>query len=72
MMSRPVKIGVVGVGTVSLRGVIPHLVQEDMKDRVIVTALCDPVEARARAAADRFGIPAVFSDYEEMLRISVQ
>lgn len=68
MMSRPVKIGVVGVGTVSLRGVIPHLVQEDMKDRVVVTALCDPVEARARAAAERFGIPAVFSDYDEMLR----
>ena len=66
-MSKPVKIGVVGVGTVSLRGLVPHLVEPDLKDRVVLTALCDPAADRASGAAARFGVPQAFTSYDEFL-----
>lgn len=67
-MGTPLKIGVVGVGTVSLRGVIPHLIQPDIAHRVQLTALCDPVEARVRGAAEKFGIAQAFTNYDEFLK----
>jgi len=48
----PVRIGVVGVGALALRGIIPHLTQDDVRDRVVVHALCDPVIDRAQASID--------------------
>ena len=63
----PVRMGVVGVGTLSLRGVLPHLTQTDVADRVKVTAVCDPVIDRAREAAEKFGIPAAYPSLDEML-----
>lgn len=65
--SSPVKIGVVGIGTVALRGVIPHLVQPDLEGRVKLVALCDPNESRLNTAAERFGIPQTFADYKTFL-----
>jgi predicted dehydrogenase len=60
-------MGVVGTGSVALRGVLPHLTQEDVQDRVRVTAVCDPAPDRARAAAEKFGVPAAFERYEDLL-----
>lgn len=67
-MGAPLKIGVVGVGTVSLRGVIPHLIQPDIAHRVRLTALCDPVEARVRGAAEKFGVAQAFTSYDQFLK----
>ena len=66
-MDRPVRIGIVGVGTLTLRGILPHLTQPDVADRVIVTALADPVIERARDAASRFGVARAFASIDEML-----
>lgn len=66
-MNDRVRIGVVGCGSISVRGILPHLTQEDVQDRVRVTAVCDPVPGRAQAAADRFGVPAAFERYEDLL-----
>lgn len=66
-MSQQVRIGVVGAGSISIRGILPHLALEDVSDRVKLTAVCDPVPGRAQAAADRFGIPAAFERYEDLL-----
>jgi predicted dehydrogenase len=63
----PLRIGVIGVGAVTLRGILPHLSQADVKDRVTVEVLCDPVLGRAEAAAVRYGVPHVFPDIETML-----
>ena len=38
-----------------------------MKDEVVVTAVADPVEARARAVAAQYAIPAVYPTLEAML-----
>src|SRR5207244_7482041 len=34
---------------------------------VVVRALCDPVLDRARAAAERFGVPSAVADIDELL-----
>lgn len=66
-MTMPLRLGIVGCGSITLRGLLPHLTMPDVADRVQVTALCDPVEGRARAAADRFGVPAAYATFDEML-----
>jgi predicted dehydrogenase len=63
----PVRLGVVGVGALSLRGILPHLAQPDVADRVVVTALADPIVERAHAAAGQYGIGSVFASIEELL-----
>jgi predicted dehydrogenase len=63
----PVRLGVVGVGALALRGLLPHLTQADVRERVSVVALCDPAIERAGAAAQRHGIPQVFASLEELL-----
>ena len=59
-------LGIVGGGTIAQR-VLRHLVQPDVAERVSLTAICDPVADRARAAAEKFGIAHWFSDYRELL-----
>jgi predicted dehydrogenase len=59
-------LGIVGSGTIAQR-VLRHLVQPDVAQRVSLTAVCDPVADRARAAAEKFGIAHWFSDYRELL-----
>jgi predicted dehydrogenase len=66
-MSPPVRLGVVGAGTIALRGILPHLAQPDVHDRVRVTAVCDPVPGRAERAAELFGIPSASLSYDELL-----
>src|SRR5215216_4841266 len=61
------RLGVIGVGALTLRGILPHLSQDDVKHRARVEALCDPVVDRAEAAATRYGVPRVFASVEEML-----
>ena len=59
-------LGIVGGGTIAQR-VLRHLVQPDVAERVSLTAICDPVADRARAAAEKFGIARWFSGYQELL-----
>jgi predicted dehydrogenase len=60
-------MGVVGAGSIAVRGILPHLSQDDLKDRVRLAAVCDPVPGRAEAAAGRFGIERAFTTYDELL-----
>jgi predicted dehydrogenase len=66
-VTAPLRIGVVGVGALALRGILPHLTQPDVADRVMVAALCDPVTERANAAAERFGVEKIFESLDEMV-----
>ena len=66
-MSQQVRLGIVGTGSITLRGLLPHLTMADVQDRVRVTAVCDPILERAQAAASKFGVPAVYATFEEML-----
>jgi predicted dehydrogenase len=66
-VAEAVRLGVVGAGTVAVRGILPHLAEPDVHDRVRVTAVCDPVPGRAAAAAERFGVARAFESLDELL-----
>ncbi|MBA3378141.1 MAG: Gfo/Idh/MocA family oxidoreductase, partial [Chloroflexia bacterium] len=66
-MTEAVRMGVVGAGTIAQRGILPHLIQADVQDQVRLQAICDPVEGRAQAAADTFGIPYATTTFEDLL-----
>lgn len=66
-MAQPVKLGIVGAGSIAIRAPLDHFAVGDMKDKVIVSAICDPVAGRARAAAEKYGVTQAFESYEEML-----
>jgi len=65
---KPVRIGVAGAGSIALRSPLPHLSMGDLKDQVVLGAVCDPVPGRAKAAAEKFGVPEHFESYEEMIK----
>jgi predicted dehydrogenase len=60
-------MGVVGAGAIAQRGILPHLSQDDVQDRVRLAAVCDPVPGRAEAAAEKYGVARAFLTYEELL-----
>ncbi|MGH3136318.1 MAG: Gfo/Idh/MocA family protein [Gaiellaceae bacterium] len=67
MPAEPLRIGVVGVGALALRGILPHLTQSDVSDRVVVEALCDPVAERVQGAAEQFGVRRTFTSIDDLL-----
>ncbi len=66
-MADVVRMGVVGAGSIAVRGILPHLALSDVQDRVQLQAVCDPVPGRAEAAAERFGIVHAFSSIDDLL-----
>jgi predicted dehydrogenase len=66
-MADPVRFGIVGAGTISQRGILPHLSQDDVQDRVVLQAVVDPVPGRAEAAAAKFGVARAFTDFDDLL-----
>ena len=65
---KPIKLGIVGVGSIALRAPLAHIAVGDLKDKVTVGAICDPVPGRAKAAAEKFGVPQYFESYEDLLQ----
>jgi len=66
-MGRPLKMGIVGAGSIGIRGAMEHLVLPDVQDKVVMTAVCDPAPGRARAAADKYKAGEPFEDYDDFL-----
>jgi len=62
-----VRIGLAGCGSVSQRGLLPHLTQDDIHRWCELVAVMDPVPGRAQATAHKFGVPLALEDYDEML-----
>lgn len=60
----PVRIGVIGSGAIAQ---LAHLPVLGKLRAASLVALCDNDGAKARALADRFGIPDVFTDIEDLL-----
>jgi predicted dehydrogenase len=66
-MSERVGIGVVGAGSIGIRGALEHLCLPDVQDRIVLAAVCDPVPGRAQAAAEKYGVARAYEAYEELL-----
>ena len=58
-----IKIGLIGCGRISSN----HFEAVASQPDSIITACCDIIPERARAAAEKYGIPFWTTDYEEML-----
>ncbi len=67
MVSRRVKIGIVGCGAVAMMDYFPALESDYVADRVELVAVCDVVPGRAKSIAERFHAPESWVSYEEML-----
>ncbi len=63
-MTEPVRIGVVGAGAIAQLAHLPVL--SKMRGARLV-AICDNDRPKARALADRFDIPDVYTDIEDLL-----
>lgn len=66
-MAKPIRLGIAGAGSIGLRAPLAHLAVGDFKEQVLLGAVCDPVPGRAKAAAEKFGVPKHFEDYDEMI-----
>lgn len=60
-------MGVVGAGSIGIRGTLDHLVLPDVQDRVRLAAVCDPVPGRAEAAAQKYSVGRGYERYEDLL-----
>jgi predicted dehydrogenase len=67
-MAKPVRMGVVGAGSIGLRAPLLHLSLGDLTDRVVLQAVCDPVPGRAKAAAEKFKVPFHSESYDDLLK----
>jgi len=63
-MHPPVRIAVVGAGAIAQ---LAHLPVLSKMRGVQLVALCDNDRAKARALADRFGIPDAFNDIDDLI-----
>ncbi|MCX6049438.1 MAG: Gfo/Idh/MocA family oxidoreductase [Chloroflexi bacterium] len=66
-MNQPLKAGLVGCGSLSQRGVLPHLSLPDAREKVQLVAVVDAVPERAQQSAERYNVPAYFTAIDEML-----
>ena len=66
MRMKKTKVGLIGAGGIANGA---HLPAYAKMDTVELAAVCDIQVDRAKAVAEKFGIPHVFENYEEMLEL---
>lgn len=66
-MTKPIGIGIIGTGQVAVTRHLPAFEMLQAEGKVHLVALCDVSEAKARTAAEKFGVPHVFTDYAALL-----
>ncbi|NMA84566.1 MAG: Gfo/Idh/MocA family oxidoreductase [Epulopiscium sp.] len=62
---KKIKVGIIGAGSISHM----HTTSYKKLDNVEVIAVCDIDEERAKAYAEQYNIPQVFTDHHEMLKL---
>lgn len=62
-----VRVGVLGAGDIATRTYIPGTARLAREGQLELVAICDAIEERARTQASLYGVPQVFTDYDEML-----
>jgi predicted dehydrogenase len=65
-VTKRLRVGVVGTGVIAQVMHLHYL--DELAESYEVAAVCDIVAENARACAGRYGVPAAFTDWREMLR----
>lgn len=66
-MNEPLRFGVIGAGAIAINAALEHLSKEDVRDKAIVTAICDPVYESAKILAEKYKVPSAYLTVEELL-----
>lgn len=66
-MEQQVRVALIGCGSVSQRGLLPHLSQEDSHEVIDLVAVCDVIEDRVRETAERFHVPEWYTQVDTLL-----
>jgi predicted dehydrogenase len=66
-MAAQLRAAVVGCGIVTTRDILPNLQRPEVRERLVVQAVCDLMAERSAMAAERFGVPEHFADYRELI-----
>ncbi len=66
-MSNKVGIGIVGCGSIGIRGALDHFILDDVQDQIHLAACCDPAPGRAAAAAEKYGVAKAYETEDELL-----
>ncbi|HWE13892.1 MAG TPA: Gfo/Idh/MocA family oxidoreductase [Solirubrobacteraceae bacterium] len=64
-MSKPIRVGVVGCGLIAQVMHLPYL--SELADQFEIAAVCDVSEPVARQCADRYDVPAVHTNWQDLL-----
>ena len=64
--ARRLRVGLVGTGLIAQVMHLHYLTE--LADRFEIAAVCDIVAGNAKACAERYRIPAVFTDWQDLLR----
>ena len=60
-------LGVIGCGAIAIRSVFEHFSIGDLENVVQVAAVCDPVPGRAKGTAEKYGYPAYYESFDDLL-----
>lgn len=63
-----VGLGIVGCGSIGIRAALEHFQWHEYDDVCRIVAVCDAVPVRAKAVAEKYGVPKWYEDYAEMLQ----
>ncbi len=66
-MAQRLRVALAGLGSVSQRGILPHLAQPDAHEFIDTVACCDVVPGRAEETARKFGWQRAYTDYDAMI-----
>lgn len=61
------RVGVIGTGTIAMARHIPAYLKSVQAGSAELVAVCDAVPESAHRAAEQFGIPRVYTDWQQML-----
>ncbi|TAK21796.1 MAG: Gfo/Idh/MocA family oxidoreductase [Chloroflexota bacterium] len=67
MSDDKIKVGLIGLGSIAQRGILPHTFQDDARTKIDAVAVCDAVPGRAEATAEKWVWRDAYVDYDEML-----
>jgi predicted dehydrogenase len=63
----PLKIAIAGSGYIAVQNYYPAFRREDIQNKMVVSAVCDPVPGRAAEHCKRFQLGIPYTDYDDML-----